>query len=376
MRGAAVIVLGAVAVFTLSQLPSAQLRADSSAVGQRIPDMEARGWQWLNENPARRADVAEAARTVSRSLQQVESWVAGLAGRVSAPAYGAADLPMQVAGAGAVRPTILRLARTLSVPQIERTLGMKFQAPVAIQLFTTKASYDAALVGMGVARAQAGVMVDRTGGVEAGNSVCLPLFNDPGRYAFSNVLTHELTHVLFYQNNLSNILPTWMNEGTAWYEGLTAQRAQSPAAADALLELGLRGVAAAQASDAALPLQASESQLLRAPYDVEIQDFEAVALLVRKGGLAHYAAFLRQAVRLGVAEAFRHAYGMTLPAFRGAFMRELRGVTLAMEDAPLSQRALTPFAAPLQSTGAHPGAGGRGLDHNMSPGASRFRASL
>ena len=345
MRGVAVIVLGAVAVFTLSQLPPTQLRADSAAVGQGIAGLEARGWQWLNDNPARRADLTAATRTVSRDLRRVESWVASVAGGVSEPVYGVAGVRMQIAGASAVQPMILHLARTVSVPQIERALGMKFQAPVSIQLFTTKASYDAALVAMGVTGAQAGVMVDRTGGIEAGSSVYLPLFNDPGRYALANVLTHELTHVLFYQNSLSNILPTWMNEGTAWYEGLTAQRAQSPAAADALLELGLRGVAAAQASAAELPLQSSEAQLLRAPYDVEIQDFEAVALLVRWDGLAHYAAFLRQAARLGVDGAFRHAYGMTLPAFRGAFMRDLRGITLAMENAPLSERALTPFAA-------------------------------
>lgn len=333
MRGTAVIVLGAAAVFTLSQLPPAQLRADSTAMGREIAALGARGWQWLNDSAARHANVAGATRMIRSDVRRVESWVASAVGSVSEPVYPIAGARIQIVGASGARQMILHMARTVSVPLIERTLGMKFRDVVSIRLFATRRGYDAALIAMGVSSAKAGAMVNRTGGVEAGSSVFLPLFNDPGRYTLTNVLTHELTHVLLYQNHLSHILPIWMNEGTACYEGLAAEREESPTAAASLLEVGLHGVAAAQASATEVPLQASEAGLLRAPYDAEIQDFEAVALLVRRDGLAHYAAFLRRTSGLGVAGAFRDAYGMTLPAFCAAFMRDLKGVTLAMEGA-------------------------------------------
>ena len=343
MRVAPLLVLGAMAVFTLSQMPASRVRAASEAIGRSIANLEVQGWRWFNDDPPRRAELDRLAAEIGRGLAAAQSWVFGAVGGFSGHLHTIAGVQMQIDGAAADKQAIVRLAGGISIPQIQRTLGMTFHGPIAVSLLQDKSAYDKALMSLGATGSQAGVMVDRTSGVEAGDSVYLPLFNDGGKYMLANVLTHELTHVLFYQNNLSNTLPTWLNEGTAWYEGLTAERSLSRLSADHQLEVGLQGVGVASSSGTALSLQATEAQLLRAPYDVEIQDYEAVSLLVALHGVKHYAAFLREVRRTSVPTAFRRAYGMSLSAFVGRFADYLRAVTFSMENAPMSARALSPF---------------------------------
>lgn len=329
-----IVVLGLV-VYGLSQVPRNDLRTASAAAGQWLAQAEKSALQGVQSG----AVVVDAKR-----LEEVLATLETDAQR-ALKGY----LPTQFRGSSVgVAPIIVRsgdlsvttaelrkvdsIAAQVSVPQIERTLGFTFLSPVRISVFASRAAYDTALQGLGATASQAVSMAQRTGGVEDGNQVLIPLFNNRQRGDLHDVVTHELTHAVFYQNGVIQRIPTWLNEGTAWYEGMMAQERVTPQAVTSLLKSAQTAITSAFGQGYGIGISASEAALLRAPYNVELEDYFAVQDLTRIGGWNAFVRFLHDTPGDGVTRAFHAVYAKSgsLVNYVRWFDRQLRAGTFTV----------------------------------------------
>jgi hypothetical protein len=161
-------------------------------------------------------------------------------------------------------------------------------------------------------------IVSQTGGVTVGSDVWIPLYALQDESDLANVLTHELTHVVLNQMGIGDQLPTWINEGVAWLNGREAQSRIAPDKVAAEDEAFAQQIRQAAAAGKLVPLSAGEEEILRAPYNVEWEDYLAVRQLIQQGGPASFQAFLRDAVKYGVDKSFALHYHTTLDQYEGA----------------------------------------------------------
>lgn len=223
--------------------------------------------------------------------------------------------------------TVTRIVRGVSLPVLHDELGLQ-PLGAEIVVFSSPDSYGAALRRVGIPSALVTRAVMNTGGMTVGDStVWIPLFNLRDDSDLANVVTHELTHVVFNQLGLARRMPVWLNEGTAWVDGLRAQAVidlVKVAAEERLLDDGLRTVAA---RGGLLPLSTDENGILGAPYNVEWQDYRVVRDLIDGYGLGTFQAFLIDAVTEGVPKGFELYYRMSLQRYEdradSALVRDL-----------------------------------------------------
>lgn len=339
--------VAAAGVLMLVQMPPDRLHALSAEAGAAIARAEMSIAGVLERTAIGRSaltDIGYAWRDASTALERIDlhALAAGLATVNGAAWDGAATVSASHATpapdgfsisagnpgiASSLLETVRRALAVYALPQLAGAFGRPFDAAANIQVYTQPAAYAVALRQYGMTGAEAGLMASRTGGAQDGNNVFLALYNDPGTGAMVNVLTHELTHVSLYQQGILPDLPAWVNEGTAWYEGLSAEARYSPGAARGELAMGLNGVEAAWQADAALPLTAGERAILHASYDVEIEDYEAVDSLVQSDGWPRFAAFLREIPTVGFTAAFAGSYGQRPVRFERTFAAHLGMVT-------------------------------------------------
>ncbi|MCL6592906.1 MAG: hypothetical protein K6T31_02940 [Alicyclobacillus sp.] len=215
-----------------------------------------------------------------------------------------------------------QLIQQIALPQLQQTLG---QTPgnTQVVLFSSKRSYAQALSQAGMNGSDLAQAVSETGGITLGQTVWIPLYNLNDESDLANVLTHELTHVVFNQEGVGDQLPTWINEGTAWFNGLQAQAQLNPAAVQQLQNEYNQEVTAAARSGSLLPLTADEQTILNAPYNVEWEDYLAVQQLVQNFGLDRYKAFLQSIPKQGVDSSFQSAFGQSLNSFVQQFDQNL-----------------------------------------------------
>ncbi|MCF8563740.1 hypothetical protein LLE49_03175 [Alicyclobacillus tolerans] len=164
----------------------------------------------------------------------------------------------------------------------------------------------------------------QTAGFTLASEVFLPMYEYQNQAYLVNTLTHELTHVVLNQQHIGAVLPTWMNEGFAWYDGMTAERMVSAADAAQLENLLQDGINRAVQTGELLPLTASESDILRVNhiYNVEFEDYLAVKHLIDRYGLAKFRAFLNASPQ-GVAQSFYRQYHMPLSQYQTQFFQHM-----------------------------------------------------
>lgn len=206
----------------------------------------------------------------------------------------------------------------ISIPTIQHTTGME-PKDAKIVLFSSRTTYGAALEKAGIPKQEIPNIVAETGGITVGNDVWIPLYALQSRADLANVLTHELTHVTFNQYGIGNALPTWINEGTAWTAGMSAEGQVNKNQEQLMFAAYNQDLQAAVDSGQLLPLTADEQQILGASYNVEWEDFLAVRQLMNTHGLQEYHSFLQHVKGAGASQSFQTSFHVSLKSFQNEF---------------------------------------------------------
>ncbi|MBL0386363.1 hypothetical protein JJB07_06855 [Tumebacillus sp. ITR2] len=215
--------------------------------------------------------------------------------------------------------TAAQIIEKVALPTLQTEVGTKPSTDTEVALFSSQRSYGQALLQAGVPRDQIAAIVANTGGITIGNTVWIPLYNLKSESDLTNVLTHELTHIVFNQQGFGNSIPTWINEGTAWNIGLTGEQQVSPSAVQQEVNRENQAVAKVAQAGRLLPLEASEDDILTAGYNVEWVDYLAVKQLIETYGEDEYKAFLADIAKVGVEDAFQNHFGQSLDEFENNF---------------------------------------------------------
>jgi hypothetical protein len=220
--------------------------------------------------------------------------------------------------------SIGHLVDEVSLPALKENMGATPTKHTRIVLFSTPESYAQALRQAGISKAQARQMVKATGGLTIQSEIWIPLYAAHGKSERANILTHELTHVVFNQQGIGNRLPIWINEGMAWHNGMAGKKRINPEAEDrerAQLNEELRVVAA---SGQLLPLTADENDIIHASYNVEWEDYIAVQYLMQTYGESKMHEFLSGVRTLGAEISFLRTFHIPLHTFEQKFYESIQ----------------------------------------------------
>ncbi|QQE78132.1 hypothetical protein [Alicyclobacillus sp. SO9] len=178
--------------------------------------------------------------------------------------------------------------------QIASFLGISLRSRATIDLVTTSSDYQQALQAVGVTKAETSKLSLDTGGFTDGSTVIIPLYQNKTTPELVNTLTHELTHVFLNENG--GALPSWLNEGMAVHMGMLLQTKTEPNLVySGYAKRMAENVIAAVISGSLRPLTGDELKVIqgKAPYDLELQDWLAVNMLLQKDGTSPFQKFLR-----------------------------------------------------------------------------------
>lgn len=232
------------------------------------------------------------------------------------------------AGDPQVKPASVQKAgqmiKDISLPVINNNLQKIPSASTRIYLFSNQTSYAAALGQAGVQDNLIRAIVQNTGGITLGSDVAIPMYNLSNQSDLANVLTHELTHVVINDLGLTdNQLPTWLNEGTAWHDGMLAQRQVNPARANQTATSLTGQVQQAAKNGTLLPLTASEDEIIKANYNVEWEDYLAVQGLIQQYGQEQFRAFIDNIPQTGLEQSFSAQFHLTVSQYENQFYNSL-----------------------------------------------------
>ncbi|HZW82451.1 MAG TPA: hypothetical protein VFF14_03375 [Candidatus Deferrimicrobium sp.] len=217
----------------------------------------------------------------------------------------------------------LSIINTLSLPILQDNINLTPSKDVDIVLFSSKTSYANSLQKAGVDTKLIPALVANSGGVTVGADIWIPLYALQDKAELANVLTHELTHVVFNQIGIGENLPTWINEGTAWYDGLAAQAKVNSSETKLDMASLQNEVLAAGKSGKLYPLSANEPDIINAPYNVEYEDYLAVNYLIKNYGKATFQQFLQECENQSVNSAFQGNFGMGMKSFENSVYQSL-----------------------------------------------------
>ncbi|UOF89960.1 hypothetical protein LSG31_19155 [Fodinisporobacter ferrooxydans] len=215
------------------------------------------------------------------------------------------------------------LVKTISIPILTQTIGASPAGKTHIVLFSSQDSYGNALLQAGIRQNQLPNIVSETGGLTVGSDIWIPLYNLQDESDLANVLTHELTHVVINQKRLGDVLPTWINEGIAWHDGLLAQAKLSSQVVQNEFGMYDQQLQQAAAQGQLLPLTASETDILQAGYNVEWEDYLAVRHLLQTYGSQTFQSFLNDIPKYGVDQSFFSHYKMSKADYEKSYYQKL-----------------------------------------------------
>ena len=218
------------------------------------------------------------------------------------------------------------LIETVSLKVVGKNLGVLPLRTAHILLYATSDGYIKAVSSV-FPQSEVTNATGQTAGFTYQSNIVLPmyLYSDPAYLA--NTLTHELTHVTLNQEELGAELPTWLNEGFAWYNGLQAERAISPVSEQQLFNLLMNGVVSARNDGKLLPLTAGEDVILHhnAQYNLEFFDYLAVNHLISTYGIRKFQGFLDNIHGEGLNNSFLHAFGISIQMYESHFYQTFQG---------------------------------------------------
>jgi hypothetical protein len=245
---------------------------------------------------------------------------------------------VKVIGRGVPSATIRHVQDLLqreAVPSlVAGIVSAHLREPVHLYLAQTAADYKSVLSSLGVSPEAAARFSRDTGGFTQDSTIVVPMYQNEDDADLINTLAHELTHVYLNQN--VGELPSWIDEGLAVYAGMEAQKKlQDPVAYDGYVKRAADSVIDAAASGSLIPLTADESQVLAGgqPYDLELQDWIAVADLFWTQGAGKVHKYLAEVAGGQLPEhAFSAVFGMSENAFNQRLTQLLLQAATAADD--------------------------------------------
>ena len=152
-----------------------------------------------------------------------------------------------------------------------------------IKVYSSPAGYFEGLMADGESQSSAATLVRSSAGLSTPQAISIPYYRHPSALELRDTLTHELFHVMARRLGLDYRLPSWANEGIAWYVGLKARaQASTPVYGEGYTGLIRSDTAGAARRGSLLPLFSRNADLFRnldADYNVEWQDYLAVEYL-------------------------------------------------------------------------------------------------
>lgn len=211
--------------------------------------------------------------------------------------------------------TVARLIQNISAPVLTANLKTLSSNNIRIVLFSGEQGYTQ-VANQTFGKLSSRVVV-QTGGFTVSSTLYIPVYKYNDDTFLANTLTHELTHAELNQAGIAEKLPTWVNEGFAWYNGIAAQRQLNPTVEEAMTHSLLAQMNAAKTNGTFIPLSGAADSVLPAKptYNVEFQDYLAVQKLISTYGIQTFNAFLQDVPRLGVHSSFAAHYPMTMAQF-------------------------------------------------------------
>lgn len=206
-----------------------------------------------------------------------------------------------------------------SLPIIQSNTNLNPKRATEIVLYSSPELYGNALLKAGISSQEISAIVSQTGGITVDSAIWIPMYNLQGKDDLANVLTHELTHVTFNQAGIGAKLPLWLNEGTAWRDGLAAQEKVNPARTKRMINAMTASLKKTAQNGELLPLGQIDQSLLTASYNVEFQGYLATEQLINAHGIDHFKAFLSQTQRQDVQRSFQQNFGQSLSEFEKGF---------------------------------------------------------
>ncbi len=192
-------------------------------------------------------------------------------------------------------------------------LQMQLSRPITIELVEDKQNYGKALQQLGIDPSQLNSLTQDTGGFTVDQTIVIPMYQNKSDPDLLNTLAHEITHAYINESGLN--LPSWVNEGLAVTDGMNMQRrAESDVVYQGYARQMAENVIQAAANGKLIPLSQNENTVLSdsATYDVELQDWLAVTMLLQKNGMSPFTDYF-SLMKVGTPEstAFKAAFGET-----------------------------------------------------------------
>lgn len=243
-------------------------------------------------------------------------------------------LPLTVnvsTGDSSVPPRVLaqtvEMIQAVSIGVIHKNMGTLPLQPAEFLLYGSPAGYIQAVAAI-FPKSEVTSATGQTAGFTFHSEVVIPVYLYSNDAYLANTLTHEMTHVTLNQDALGNQLPTWLNEGFAWYNGMQAEAQISIAQETSLFTILLKGVDVARGNGQLLPLTATEQDVLHhnAQYNLEFFDYLAVNNLISKYGLQKFRQFLANVHGEGVEGSFLKTFAISLGQYERSFYQSYEGV--------------------------------------------------
>ncbi|MDB5085584.1 MAG: hypothetical protein JWN30_2470 [Bacilli bacterium] len=216
-----------------------------------------------------------------------------------------------------------QLVGQVSLPILQDRLKLTPLPQTRIVVFSSAQSYGNALLNSGVPSSEISNMVSKTGGLTVGSDVWIPLYNLQGESDLANVLTHELTHATFNQQGIGDKIPTWVNEGVAWSDGMTALNQLNPAQAKSETAYLNQEISHVARAGNLLPLSAGETDILDAQYNVEWEDYMAIQDLIQTYGLPKVQQFLQNLQTQSAEQSFQSVFNTPISQFENTYYKHL-----------------------------------------------------
>lgn len=228
-------------------------------------------------------------------------------------------------GDGKVSPqtvhTVESLVKSAKISEkISGDFGLPFTQPVRIYLAADSAGYRQILLSHAASGTEVDQLVQASAGIAYGNDIFIPVSDSNADKDLKNIIAHELTHVLLYQNGAGK-MPSWINEGLAWREALKAEfegyanvvyKGRKSELRNSILDAKQAGKLIGLLHDP------KDTISVKPGYNVEIQDWLAVDYLINQYGFDKLFDYLSR-VKRGDAEPFTRAFGVTEQNFEKNF---------------------------------------------------------
>lgn len=218
-------------------------------------------------------------------------------------------------------------------------LGLSARLPIVVMVFDSQSEFTQHFLDEAYNPAVSGLYGQDTQAVTEGPQYIAVNAQGMNFTSDINIMAHELTHALLAANY--GILPSWVNEGLAWHQGLSAQLGDSPSPlirASLWRQLWLSPMMAAQ-SGQLYPLLTASS--VATAYNVEGQDNFAVEQLINSDGLPQLLKFISDTKTMGQQKAFASVYHQSESSFAASVNRELKSEAGAAAGMQVTIRALS-----------------------------------